>query len=498
MKAAKSALLLAIPALVVGCGGGSGGSGSGNGPSPIPAKYTIEFIAFSNIDATSIGQCAIYGQDSLNNPTKYTVASKATGQNMSVVIHDDKGQPTANYDSSDWSNGALSFNQSLVPANGYISIYYEIKGSSVNSFDVLTIEKEMLPSKITVNAKGESVFNPTNTCIRDSVSKTSEFTASINDGGIGAGFFAFSSSSDFQVASSANNISFTSYTNKDILALRYEWSASPMEYEPLIAYALTSANANTLSTPVSLTSIDNSAQTTPWSVDSLSTTTTFSSAELSIYLPSSGALHWQNLPPTSDGAYSYAESFTDNYYITVSGQHKSWDFTYSKLVSSPEVGINESSTLDDLSLPAPQTTNHLVSCSTSEVGSCIAGYSSELPDSFKSQRTLVSLINGSDSIHQTIYASAKSIQPLMKFDNSLDDIWSNSLAKTEITVLSNTDNDVEKMFLSNYLDAYLVTEGSISSNSYIDSISIVEQMRVKENHTNTLKHSDYTLLQYNL
>ncbi|MDN3683989.1 hypothetical protein QW180_08610 [Vibrio sinaloensis] len=45
MKAAKFALLLSIPTLVVGCGGGSGGGSGGGGSSTAPAKYTISFVA---------------------------------------------------------------------------------------------------------------------------------------------------------------------------------------------------------------------------------------------------------------------------------------------------------------------------------------------------------------------------------------------------------------------------------------------------------------------
>ena len=142
MKAAKSALLLTLPALMVGCGGGSGGS-SGGGSTPSTPKYTIDFVALKTVTFGTEGNCAIYGTNSGN--TKSYIAQKAQGANIKLHIHSSDGTWKSSYQPT---SGTININQSLVQDGDYISIVSTSRGGI---YDILTIEKDFIPTRFSVN-----------------------------------------------------------------------------------------------------------------------------------------------------------------------------------------------------------------------------------------------------------------------------------------------------------------------------------------------------------
>ncbi len=68
MKAAKSALLLTLPALMVGCGGGSGGnSGGGNSGGTAPTTYTWQFVEMREDTMTNMNAICRNSQATIFN-----------------------------------------------------------------------------------------------------------------------------------------------------------------------------------------------------------------------------------------------------------------------------------------------------------------------------------------------------------------------------------------------------------------------------------------------
>ncbi|WP_260260027.1 hypothetical protein [Vibrio intestinalis] len=488
MQSAKFAALFALPALLAGCGGSSS-DGGGNSTPPPPAKYTINFLKLANVNVGQEGSCDIYGQDSDTTPTKYTLAYSASGQNMSVYIHAEDGSYIESFDSADWSNsGQFSFNQSQVPSDGYISVVFKSNAGSSEDYDVVSLQKELIPTQININAKGETVDPNTERCISSQAPQRAvNYTGIINDGGIGAGQFAFSSSIDFEVSSSAASIPFSSIPSQHVLATRYTYSSSPTGFEPLIAYALTTANQTTLNTPLSLKSVDESNLN--WNIP-LSSVTALSKSALTTYQSGAGALHWQELPSSTSGHYSYAAELKDTYRLNLNGSHNSWNMSYTSKLPTMENGIDEVTKIDNMAIPAPNTSNQLS-------GLYIESYLQPMPSELNYQRTLIAANEGIYSVHQTIYGNAKQYQPLLMFSNSLDNIWGTSLTKFEVSILSSgNSNQVTEAFISNYFDAYKVTSTGAASASFTDSLAVLKSINSRNEQQSSLKYLENIELSY--
>ncbi|WP_282177094.1 hypothetical protein [Vibrio nereis] len=493
MNTVKTTLILSLPVFVFGCGGG--GESSSSPTKPSPPKYTVNFVAMENIRANDVGNCAIYGQDSDLEPSQYTVASAAKGKRMSLFIHAADGSVEKSFNEvEDWSNGTFRFNQSDVPNDGYISLVVKDSFNELVGYDVLTLEKALIPSTFSVNSKSEDSLQ---SCIKANKSVSpSTYTGYIDDDGIAQdGLFAFYSTTEEVTLNSSYAISFDSIPNKEVLAARIchpeAKSCSPGE---IVSYKLTStSNIGTASSRLTLTAVDNPSL--PWVPNADATLT---SAELSVYRPGTGALKWQDLSLSEQGAYSYVAELEAFYYLNVAGGHLGWDFSYATNPDNSASSIDESMRLTDLEIPSPSgLASNLTGCSTSDVGQCIQGYDTEAPSELDYQRTKLALTSGTSSIHQTIYASSKKLQPLMRFENNIDDIWGGELKTVEVSLLaSNNDREVKEAFVSGFFDAYSVTKGDYSGTPYTDSVAIVKTSLERENAENALSYTEHMIFNY--
>ncbi len=497
MKAAKFALLLSIPTLVVGCGGGSGGGSGGGGSSTAPAKYTISFVALKNANAIEANNCAIYGQDSLNNPSEFIIAANATGSNMTVNIHSQTGSLLESYNNTNWSNGKFSFNKSLVPEDGYVSVVASNSAGAFLGFDVLTIEKDLLPTSFAVNAKGETY---TGTCLKESTaSQPVEFSGYIStDGDAQDGWFAFHSTSEEVGGASNGPITFKSIANQEVLAARLcrsDITPSTCNAGELLKYQFTSTrNLGSAAAPLELNDVDNPSL--DWTPNS---DATIDSAELNIYREGSGALLWQELPNSAAGKYSYASGISNEYFLSVAGEHNNWDFSYSTQPSDIATELNESTTLTDLGIPAINNSGlTLVGCNGFALD-CVSGYNTQAPSTLDYQRTLVVATSGNNSVSQTIYAKSRQNQPLMEFNNTIDSIWGASLDNLEVSLLSSDDNaDVQSTFISAFFDAHAVVTNNYVNETFTDTISVISTSQQRNAAENALKHQEYKLFSHNL
>lgn len=494
MKAAKSALLLAIPALMVGCGGGSGGSG---GSTPATPKYTIDFVALKNANAAEANNCAVYGQDDQSNPSEFIIAAKATGSNMTINIHSETGSLIQSYNNTNWSNGRFSFNKNLVPENGYVSVVATNSAGAFLGYDVLTIEKDLLPTSFTVNAKGETY---TGKCLgKSTTNQPTEYNGYIStDGDAQDGWFAFHSTSEEIGGASNGPITFNSVANQEVLAARLcrsDVPATTCNAGELLKYKFTSTrNLGSALAPLELDDVDNSSLIWTPNSDAI-----LDSAELNVYRAGSGALLWQDLPSNSNGTYSYASDISNEYYLSIAGQHNNWEFSYSTQPNNIATELNESTTLTDLGIPAINNAGlTLVGCS-GFVLDCVSGYTNQAPSELDYQRTLVVATSGSNSVSQTIYSKSRQYQPLMEFGNTIDSIWGSSLDRLEVSLLSSDNNkDVQTTFISAFFDAYAVATNDYVNETFTDTISVISTSQQKNAAENALKHQEYKLFNHNL
>ncbi|MGX1923796.1 hypothetical protein ACUALS_00995 [Vibrio sp. NH-7] len=481
MKAAKSALLLTVPALMVGCGGGSGGS-SGGGSTPSTPKYNIDFVALKSVTFGTEGNCAIYGTNSGN--TKSYIAQKAQGANIKLHIHSSDGTWKSSYQPT---SGTININQSLVQDGDYISIVSTSRGGI---YDILTIEKDFIPTRFTVNTFND--WDSRVSCNTEIKPSTTDYNGYIDDEGDGNGFFVFRSTTDDQESTSPNNIAYNSVTNKEVLAARLCRSTSGCSDKDLMQYRFIAASATQDSNnPVDLVNVTN--HTTPWyTLDG--TDTTLNSAKLNIYRQNSGAILWQSLPLT-DGTYSYAAELSEDYYVHVKATHKTWNTEYTKHIENPDNGINELNSLTDLNMPTPASSLSLVSsCGLSVTSFCLNGYNSAAPTTMDLQRsTLYAVENNGNKIHQTIYGKPNLNQPLMAFeDSNIDAVWANAaLNKKEVSLFETSDDqEVELTFISSNFNAEAVENNGYQTTSDVDTISIIRSQQENSQRQAALAHQD--------
>lgn len=497
MKATKCALLLALPSLIVGCGGGSGGGSSGGGTTPPAPKYTINFLALKNANETEATNCAVYGQNDQVNPTEFIIAAKATGSNLTVNIHSQTGALVESYNNTNWSNGTFSFNQSLVPENGYVSVVATNSAGAFLGYDVLTIEKALLPTSFDVNAKGETY---TGNCVTElAASQPIEYTGHIStDGDAQDGWFAFHSTSEEVAGASNGPITFKSIANQEVLAARFcraDIAPSTCTAGELLKYQFTrSYNVGSAAAPLELTDVDNASLTWTRNTDA-----TLDSAELNVYRAGSGALLWQELPTNTDGTYSFASGISNQYFLSIAGQHNNWAFSYSTQPDDIANELNESTTLSDLGVPTPNTAGRtLVGCNGFALD-CINGYNTPAPAELDYQRTLVVATSGNNSVNQTIYARARQNQPLMEFGNTIDDIWGASLDSLEVSLLSSHNStDVKDTFISAFFDAHAVVTNDYVNETFTDTLSVLATNKERNAADNALKYQEYKLFNHHL
>ncbi|WP_159739454.1 hypothetical protein [Vibrio atypicus] len=145
MKAAKTAILLTLPALMVGCGGGSGGGSGGNGGGTAPTTYTWQFVSLDSVAKTDVASgCSILSQDSSDNSGATVIAPYiATNSNFNILYHNESGEVTNSFNAN--SSGQHIINIAQVPDNGYVSLE-EAVGLSPGNKDVymFTVQKDLV------------------------------------------------------------------------------------------------------------------------------------------------------------------------------------------------------------------------------------------------------------------------------------------------------------------------------------------------------------------
>lgn len=150
MKSAQLAALLAIPALLTGCGGGESGGG-GNSTPPAP-KYTWQIVSLKSINESSVAS----GCSTLTTGTNAgeVIGVYEATDNFKILIHNADGTIKSDLDLNGSNNVVIRSTD--VPDRGYVTLE-EIDGSIGGNNDVFmfSVEKEFL-SDMTLNVRQHS------------------------------------------------------------------------------------------------------------------------------------------------------------------------------------------------------------------------------------------------------------------------------------------------------------------------------------------------------
>ncbi|OLQ86184.1 hypothetical protein BIY21_18395 [Vibrio ponticus] len=158
MKSAQLSALLAIPALLTGCGGGSEG-GSGNSAPSVPSapKYTWQIVSLKSESSVASG-CATLGTVA---STGNVIAVYEATDNFNILIHNPDGSVKSTINTN--GSSKVVIDSASVPDDGFVSLE-EIDGSIGGNNDVymFAVEKDLL-SNMTLNVRQ---FSNSYTCYK--------------------------------------------------------------------------------------------------------------------------------------------------------------------------------------------------------------------------------------------------------------------------------------------------------------------------------------------
>lgn len=485
--------------LLTGCGGGGGGGG-GSTPAPV-AYFNVSFVRLQAVDADTNTSCQNFGfsEDQNYKTIGYTTTSDTDEgtYRLSIVIHNADGSIAHKFTSEDWGTNSTSyrFRQSLVPNDGYVSFIRKLV--NVNSFDVTTFTKELLPSSSNLAVR---TTNLGGTCIRSNAVQETSYKSNLTNGDSGSQYYYGFNTYNQDLSDLTNyyepygynpdGIQVSSLPNKQVLAVRYVNTGGSFDSLQAFKILNTSDLNPGLSTPILLNDV--TYQDLPWT--SPTDVDTLSEANMYIYQQGTGALLWQPLS-ANDESYSYSSQISDNnYFVNMAGTSNGWSFEHTEAMTTPDISHDSSTSMSDVNLPASEALS-IESCSTSDLGTCLVTSSDSTAHDDTIQRLLVTVSSGGNSATQVIYSAYNTSVPVMSFDDSIDGLWSgNTAAKYEISLLQTDADDLEEAFTFGHLNAYPLTSGGINSVNFADRLPLLSSVQQQEAYQDELKYQPNTWL----
>ena len=481
-----------IALLVAGCGGEDGGGSS----APTTPYYKVSFVNLAS-SSSSDSSCLIYDYDDVNNPTSKVIGYAARPDSgYSIVIHNQDGSVASTYTSADWGTAtSYRFKQSDVPTNGYVSFVSRVYSASRYSYEIVSYAKSVLPSSFSVYSGGSNAGG----CITGKNTTIKERTGYISQPDSGDYYFGFNTiiqDLDDVTANYAqlglNNaagISFYAPSNRSVIAIQYSRSGS--DIGNVLAYKLTDLSSiGTLSSAVELNDVDYDDAT--WSIPTDGTTLT--SANIHIYNTKSGAVLWQPLETTSDNTYSYAAALgSSNYYLNLEGSYKDWDIAYVASMTSASSGVDMTSTISGLDIPAQQDVE-IASCSSAASGSCyVVNSSSSAHNDITMRLQAYNNVSSIGNVSQVIYSGYQTQVPVLSFEDTVDDIWAGSELTYELSLLKKSGTVLDKPFLYNQQDLTALLDNEASTFS--DPLPMLQSYASRLSNQNLFKYTPHILLQ---
>ncbi|HAS6308631.1 TPA: hypothetical protein I7213_18025 [Vibrio vulnificus] len=502
--------------LIAGCGGGGGG---GSAPAP---TYSLEFASFYIEKASSSNaSCSVYSEEIFykepdpNKPDEEPIvdyknvvlATKVISPSVRVAIHDSNGRFVKEFvpGAAEWKNGKLSFKQSEIPSNGYLTTYQLLQRNNIVFLDAVSYQKSFLDSSM-IFTTPPATLPEDKSCVTTGVKppKFTERKQTFDDRGEPTGVFGFNSPDENYWSVSPLNAEFE-IANKPLLAVRYDRhqddtldnineSESETRYRALREYRfITSANLGTK--PLELKEIgDSTSDDTPQWVPPQDSTLT----NAKLFVKYSGYSYlWQTLPAVPE-QFSYASSIGgSSYYLQTEGGFRNWGFNKVARVSTLSNGIDESTTLSGLNIP-PYSPLSLSACgtSTSEVGACLRTYQQPDTGNAKIQRNFVNVDdNAGGQIRHTIYSKPTDFLGMFSFNNSVvDGIWSDQLVNAKVSLLYTSDSKVIDTLLKSHRNPMAIAQDTYNDDTNVDSFGFLVTDYEASSADSALSTQDYLLL----
>lgn len=516
-------LMVILPALSLwGCGGGEGGGSS----QPV-AKYNFSFVALYETERNTLpAECAIFdsrpiykenedSDDKVIDKYSLVLAARSETNNLKVLIHDKTGKVIQEYapGSSSWTNSGLSFPQSQVPSNGYITISYQTtrQGSGTALVDAVTYHKSLLTSTMQFSTLARPVSEALSSCIKESRTSFAKRKQSIDDRGDARGVFAFNTPEQNYWSLSPLNVDLE-ISSKPLLAVRYESlptdnreninsSFSQEQYRKLEEYRIV-ATRELGSRPIELNSVgDKSNDDFPlWSYSD--TSASLNSAQLWVR-HSNNAYFWQSLPKSGSVTFSYASDFARNYVLKTQGTNQGWSFVHNARLDGsedwnqrPQDGINYNFVINDISKPSANPVQTFP-CRTSECesGRYLEAYLGDADKKYTLQRNFLLVENGpGQQIRQVIYTPPTRQVILPSYANGMiDGLWSGNIALSQIDLVQGNQN-VRRAFLRKYSDPVKQAKNIFELDPNVDGLGLIATLDTKQKDLSLIGTESYLLL----
>ncbi|WP_000723822.1 hypothetical protein [Vibrio mimicus] len=505
---------------ILGCGGGDGAST----PEPV-AKYNFSFIALYETERSTLpAECAIFDNqpvykdsDGVGEPQidkyKLILAARSQTSSLKVLIHNKAGKVLREYTPNS-STSAVSFPQSQVPKDGYVTISHQTirQGSPTTIVDGVTYHKSLLSSSMQFSsALSEPVSESISACIKQSRTIFSTRMQSIDDGGDGRGVFAFNTPEQNYWSLSPLNVELKT-SSKPLLAVRYESlltdnidninsEFAQKQYRKLDGYRMVSTR-ELGSRAIDLNLIGEKANDTfpLWSYSD--TTTALSSAQLLLRYNNNAYL-WQSLPVTGGVTFSYAGDFARNYVLKAQGANQGWSFVHNARLDGseqwnqrPQDGINYNFVINDMVKPTAAPVQ-IEACGSTvcESGNWLRTYTGEVGNKYTMQRSFILVENGpGQQIRQVIYAPpAKEVVLPSYSDGMIDGLWGSNIVLAQVDLLQGGEN-VRRAFLRRFNDPTKEVKNVFELDPRVDGLGLSATLDTKQKDDSLIGTENYLLL----
>ncbi|EKO3628607.1 hypothetical protein [Vibrio metschnikovii] len=508
--------ILTLSALsLVGCGGGEGGSST-----PV-ANYTFSFVALYETERNTLpAECAIFDsqpiyKESSNSDEKeidkykLILAARSQTSNITVLVQDKTGRVIDEY-SPRSANSSVSFPQSEVPRDGYITIAYQTvrSGSDTVIVDGVTYHKSLLSNNMQFSsALSRPVSESLSACITQTRTRFSQRKQSIDDGGDARGVFAFNTPEQNYWALSPLNVELET-SGKPVLAVRYQSLStdnpsninsafSQAQYRPLEAYKMVTTR-ELGSKPIELNPIGDKANDNFPLWTHSDTTAPLTSAQLLIRHNNQPYL-WQSLPTTGSTTFSYASEFARNYVLKAQGTNQGWSFVHNTRLGGndswnprPQDGINYNFVVNDLAKPASSPVQ-IEGCGRDcETGKQLRTYLGTPDKQFTIQRSFILVEDGPGrQIRQVIYTPPMQQVILPSYaSGAVDGLWHSNIKLAQVDLLQG-NRTVRNAFMRQFNDPQKEVKGAFELEPSIDGLGLMTTLETRQKDASAIGVENY-------
>lgn len=507
--------MVILPALSLwGCGGGEGGGSS----QPV-AKYNFSFVALYETERNTLpAECAIFDnqpiyKESSNSDEKeidkykLILAARSQTEGIKVLVQDKTGRVIDEHRLNP-ANSSVSFPQSEVPKDGYITIFYQPRRGSSVIVDGVTYHKSLLSNNMQFSsALSYPMSEALSDCIKQTRTRFTKRKQSIDDGGDARGVFAFNTPEQNYWALSPLNVELET-SSKSVLAVRYESLStdnpsninsafSQTQYRKLEEYRMVTARE--LGTqPIKLNIVGDKANDNfpLWTYSDI--TAPLTSAQLLVRHSNQPYL-WQSLPTFDNVTFSYANEFARNYVLKAQGSNQGWSFVHNTRLDGnqvwnqrPQDGINYNFVVNEIDKPASSPVQ-IEGCGRDcESGKLLRAYFGTPDKQFTIQRSFVLVEDGpGKQIRQVIYTPPMHQVILPSYAiGDVDKLWNSNIKLAQVDLLQGNQT-VRGAFMRQFNDPQKEVKDAFELEPSIDGLGLMTTLETRQKDASAIGVENY-------